>query len=77
MEIQTIKMPWQIKHFNKGQNVFIEQITGAQACKCRGKFRGSGRWISAWFEWNDKNMHLVNIKTIDISEKDYNRIMKN
>lgn len=76
IKVKTIKLPWKTNLFNKGQRVFVEFITGDQACKVRGKYRGKYRRISAWFKWNDKNKHLVNIKEIELSEKDYNSIMK-
>lgn len=74
-EIITMKMPWKIKHFNKGQTVFIKKVTGSQAYLCRGKFRGRGKWIEAWFKWNDTNSDLVKTKTILVSTIDYDKIM--
>ena len=76
MKIITLKLPWDLKCFNKNQKVFVETMTGQQACLCRGRFRGKGRWISAWFRWNDKNKHLFNFKIIDIKKADYNSIFK-
>ena len=75
IKIKTIKLPWKTNHFNEGQLVFVEFMTGAQACKVRGKFRGKHKWVSVWFKWNDKNMHLVNIREIEISKNDYDAIM--
>jgi len=74
-QVITFKIPWKTNHFNKGQNVFIEYMSGNQACKCRGKFRGKNRMISAWFKWNDKNFHLLHFKKIDLNEIDYTKIM--
>jgi len=75
VKVNTIKMPWRTKHFSKGQTVFVKFMTGAQACKCRGKYRGKHRWIDAWFRWNDKNMHLFEFKEIEITEEQYDNIM--
>lgn len=75
VKVKTIKLPWKTNHFNEGQKVFVIFETGDQACYCRGKYRAKHNYISAWFKWNDKNQHLVNIKEIEISEKDYNNIL--
>ena len=75
IKVKTLKIPWETNHFNEGQRVFVEFMTGDQACKVRGKYRGKHRWISAWFKWSNKTMHLVNFKDIELNENDYNKIM--
>lgn len=75
MQIVVLKMPWKTNHFNKGQKVFVVFMSGNQACKVRGKFRGKSRKVSAWIKWNDKNMHLLNFNKIQISESDFNKIL--
>jgi hypothetical protein len=69
------KAPWQTNHFNKGQSLFIELMSGNQACKVRGKYRGKYRWVSAWFSWSDKNKHLLKFKEIKISKDNHDKIM--
>ena len=58
IKVTKFKIPWHTNHFKKGQQVFIELTTGNQACRCRCKYRGKNRWVSAWFRWNDENTHL-------------------
>lgn len=67
-----IKLPFQTRHFNKNQTVFVVFGTGARAAYVRGKFRGKHRWVNAWIKWNDKNP--IEYKQINLSEEDYNRI---
>ncbi len=74
-KVKTFKMPWKTNHFNKRQRVFVEFMTGNQACRVRGKHRGKNRWISAWIKWGNKDINLLNIREIELSENDYNRIM--
>lgn len=77
MKVTYFKIPWKTKLFNKNQKVFVVYMSGNQACKISGKFRGKGRRILCWFKWNDKSMHLVHFKEIEMSEKDFNNICKN
>jgi len=30
-------------------------MTGALAAKVRGRYKGKGRWLSAWVHWADKD----------------------
>lgn len=75
MKVTYFKMPWKTKFFNKNQKVFVVLMTGNQACQVSGKFRGKGRRIWAWFKWNDKCMHLLHFKEMEMSETDYKNIM--
>lgn len=76
IKVHTIKLPFKTNHFNEGQRVFVEFRTGGNACKVRGKYRGKGRYISAWFHWNDSDSEKVIFKEIELREKDYNSIYK-
>jgi len=46
------KMPFKTKHFNKNQKVWVISHTGAMAANVCGKFRGKGRYVSAWVNWD-------------------------
>ena len=68
--VEMFKMPFETKHFNKNQKVFIQYGTGDMAAKVVGKFRGKHRYISAWVKWDRaiKEKELMpKIKQIDIN----------
>ena len=48
------KMPWKTKHFNKNQKVWVSETTGNMASKVVGKFRGSGRYVTVWVSWENR-----------------------
>lgn len=52
--VTSFKMPFQTKHFNEGQRVWIICGTGSQAALCMGKFRGKGKYVRAWVKWANK-----------------------
>lgn len=52
MNIYMFKMPFKTKHFNKNQKVWVQMTTGAMAARVTGKFRGSGKYVSAWVNWD-------------------------
>jgi len=68
--VEMFKMPFETKHFNKNQRVFIQYGTGAMAAKVVGKFRGKHRYVSAWVRWEkaEKEKELMpEFKQIDVS----------
>lgn len=75
MKVFTLKMPFKTNHFNKGQKVFVQEMSGNQACKVRGRFRSKGRRISAWIKWKDEDIDIINFKEIEINDVDFNNIM--
>ena len=66
------KMPFQTKHFNKNQKVWIQMKTGAMAAKVAGRFRGKGRYISAWVSWDHKNREKYPFPKFQIFDVDDN-----
>ena len=51
MKVLMFKMPFETNHFNKNQKVWVQLTTGAMAAKVVGRFRGRGRYVSAWVKW--------------------------
>jgi len=72
--VETFKMPFKTKFFNKGQKVFVLIKTGNLAIKVRGRFRGKYKRINAWFKYRENDACLFDVKEIEISEKDYKSI---
>jgi hypothetical protein len=68
------KMPFDTKHFRENQRVWVRRGTGSMAAEVRGKFRGSGRYITAWVEWNRKNRKAPEVKEIEVTEEFYNKM---
>ena len=52
MQVISFKMPFPTKHFNKNQRVWVKFSTGAMAAEVTGKFRGKGRYVTAWVRWD-------------------------
>jgi hypothetical protein len=63
--VMQFKMPFETKHFNKNQKVWVQRMTGNQAALVEGRFRGKNRYVSAWVNWGSKNN--PNIKTFEVS----------
>jgi len=66
VKVRMFKMTFDSKKFNKNQIVWIQKATGAMAARVTGKFRGNGRYISAWVTWDGGNKDFPSIKTIDV-----------
>ena len=52
ISVMMFKIPFRTKHFNVNQKVWVQKTTGDFAAKATGKFRGSGRYIEAWVNWD-------------------------
>jgi hypothetical protein len=69
--VTLFKMPFETTHFNKNQKVWVTMFTGAMAAKVTGKFRGKGKYIEAWVNWdkgNRKKYPFPEFKEIKIHE---------
>jgi len=70
--VLMFKMPFRTTHFNKNQKVWVQLLTGAMAAQVTGKFRGSGRYVVAWVNWDrrDRNKYPVpEIKKFQVSSE--------
>lgn len=65
------KMPKATRHFNANQRVWVVSLSGAQAAKVAGKFRGSGRYIEAWVKWDKAHDMPPDIKEIEVEDSFY------
>lgn len=59
-------MPFETKLFKKNQLVWIQYLSGDMAAKVTGKYKGFGRYISAWVKWDGAQKPVPNIKTLSI-----------
>ena len=53
MEYLLFKITKDTKVFRKGQKVWASWSTGALAAMVRGRYKGSGRWVTSWVHWED------------------------
>ena len=68
MKVWILKLPKSTRLFRKGQKVWLQSTTGAQAARVCGKHRGKGRYISAWIHWNDFTMDSCSFKEIEVDD---------
>lgn len=54
MNVYMFKMPFQTKHFRQNQKVWVQSTCGWPAALVTGRFRGKGRYVSAWVNWGKK-----------------------
>jgi len=69
-------MPFQTAHYNKGQRVWIVSTTGAMAALCYGKFRGKGRYVKAWVNWEATTKDNPQFQEFEVEDDFYNRVMR-
>ncbi len=64
--VSYFKMPFRNKFFRKNQKVWIQQMTGNQAAKVAGRYRGKYQYISGWVSWRSNKKENPNIKKTNI-----------
>ena len=69
IKVRMFKMPFATKHFNKNQKVWIQSLSGSQAARCIGKFRGKSRYVMAWVNWSSTCKENPAIKEFDVSKE--------
>jgi len=69
MKVLMFKMTFKTRHFNLNQKVWIKHTTGAMAAECVGRFRGSGRYVSAWVNWSHGKRSLPKFIEIEVADK--------
>jgi len=70
-KVLMFKAPFETKHFNANQKLWVIETTGAMAAKVCGKFRGNGRYTEAWVSWDraDRDKYPIpEIKEIEIDD---------
>lgn len=73
-QVLTFKMPFNTRHFNQGQRVWIVYLTGAQAALCYGRFRRRKRWVYAWVNWSKSHRTAPNIEEFEVANDFAERI---
>ena len=68
------KMPFSTTHFHEDQRVWVRRGSGSMAAEVRGKFRGAGRYITAWVSWESSAMDNPTLKEIRVSNEFYKKI---
>lgn len=65
--VVSFKMPFVTTHFNHNQRVWVMQITGNLAALCCGRFRGRGRYVSAWVRWEGRSKPAPAMERIQVA----------
>ena len=68
------RSPTQTKHFNKNQKLWVMRLSGAMAAQVRGKYRGRGRYVTAWITWGKKGDEAPNLIDVPVTQSFYNTI---
>lgn len=63
----SFKMTHATKVFNKGQRVWVVTMSGAQAAKVTGKFRGKFRHVESWVSWGRSNKPDPRFEVFDVN----------
>tara|TARA_R100001230_G_C5545887_1_gene75063 strand:+ start:115 stop:399 length:285 start_codon:yes stop_codon:yes gene_type:complete len=66
--VRVAKMTHRTNHFNANQKVWLQMMTGDFAAKVVGRYRGKGRYVSAWIKWGTPKKPFPEWKTIDVEE---------
>ena len=48
--------------------------TGALAAEVKGKFKGKGRYVTAWVNWDSKSKPAPEIKEIEVTDEFYDKM---
>lgn len=62
------KMPFATNHFNANQKVWVRSMTGALACLVVGRYRGKGRYVTAWVNYDSNSKPDPEIKEIEVDD---------
>lgn len=65
--VMSFKMTHATKVFNVGQRVWVVVMSGAQAAKVVGKFRGKHRHIESWVSWGRSNKPAPRFEVFDVN----------
>ena len=71
-KLRMIKASKNSKMWRKNQKLWNPHPTGSQAAQVVGKYRGNGRYVKAWYHWNDSC--LPDFIECDVSDEFYNKI---
>lgn len=69
VNVVCFKMPFETKHFNKNQKVWVQITTGNMAAKVIGRFRGKHGYVCAWVSWDRKNRESPDFKKIKVDRR--------
>ena len=69
MLVNTFKLPFKTRMFNKNQRVWVVYGTGDMACAVCGKYRGSGRYVHAWVNWRARSRPEPKIESFDMPDE--------
>ena len=69
MTAKIAKMTYESNHFNRNQKIWLQFMTGNQAAKVTGKYRGKGRYVSAWIKWGTKNKPAPSWNKVEVSSE--------
>ena len=63
------------RHFNAGQKLWVVHITGDLAVCVKGKFRGRGRYVKAWYRYGSKKDVTPEFKFVPVTDEFYKKMI--
>ena len=66
--VHVAKMTHRTNHFNANQKVWLQYMSGALAARVIGKYRGKGRYVSAWVTWGTSDKPMPEWKIIEVNK---------
>lgn len=70
VSVRSFKMPFATPKFNLNQRVWVVVLSGTCAALCCGRFRGKGRYIRAWVNWDSDEKRKLMPAAFDVFEVD-------
>lgn len=66
--VSFAKMTRRTNHFNPNQKVWLQMLAGSLAAKVVGRYRGKGRYVSAWVKWDTQTKPMPEWATIEVDK---------
>lgn len=63
-----MKLPFKTPKFNQNQKIWRIFGTGSLSFYVAGRYRGRGRWIKTWINFNEKSKPLPDWKSMDVDK---------
>lgn len=67
-KVTAFRMTYESDAFNLNQQVWVQSWSRSQAVRAIGRWRGTGRWVSAWVSWRTSGNPMPRFVSIDVPE---------
>ncbi len=75
-EVESFKIPFRSGLFNMNQRVWVIYHTGDNAVLWYGRYRGRGRYVRGWVNWNSPNKTSLVFQKFEVENDFYDRMNK-